>query len=150
MQVDLSSIETEILQAIGIVLAALISWAVQQIVAHLKLANATKIAAMLDDAAGKGIQFGVMKSQDEIKSLGWDHVTVQSAVAAKAGQYLVDKFPTVLKQAGIDPTTAAGATKISDLITRSLPSGMAEAAASPTTPPSGPTSTVLQNQPLTR
>jgi hypothetical protein len=150
MQVDISSIETDILQAIGIVLAALISWAAQQIVAHLKLANAAKITAMLDDAADKGIQFGVMKSQAEIKSLGWDHVTVQSAVEAKAGQYLVDKFPAVLRQSGIDPTTAVGAAKISDLVIRSLPSGMAEAAASPTTPPSGPTSTVLQNQPPTR
>jgi len=146
MNIDLSSIETEVLQALGIVLFSLLSLAAQKFVAWLKLKNGAQVQAAIDGAADKAINFGVMKAQEKIRAEGWDSVSVQNQVAATAVSYVADKFPEALKSAGIDPTTPDGAQKIEDIVTRSLPASMAAAAASPTTPQApGTTTTVLQS-----
>lgn len=134
MPIDLSAIETELLQALGIVLTTVIIWGIRTIIAHLKIKNASQIQDALDDAAMKGISFAVMQTQQEIKAKGWDHPTVQNALIAQGATYVATKFPDMLANAGVDPTTVEGRKAISDLVTRALPAGTAAAAASPTTP----------------
>jgi len=133
--ISLSGIEQDILYLVGTVLLALASWAAQRLVKFLNLKNGDAIAANLTDAARKGIKFGTMQSLDVIKAKGWDHVDTHNAIGNAAVQFITDKFPGYLKDAGIDPATPEGAKKLADLVTRSLPDGIAEAAASPATPP---------------
>ena len=133
--IDLSTIEQQLLQALGIAILALITWAIKLLVTKLKLQNAADVTNALDDAAGKAIQFGVVKAQDVITAKGWDHVDTHSAITNTAAQYMVDKFPGALKAAGIDPSTDDGKQKIADLVTRALPQGVLDASHSPATPP---------------
>lgn len=135
MNIDLSGIETELLQALGIVLATAATYAVQQFVAKLKISKNSEIVAALDDAANKAINAAVVEASDTIKAKGWDSIEVKNEVMARAGDQLVAHAQTALQNAGYDPTTARGKQDIQDIVARALPKAVAQAAASPVTPP---------------
>lgn len=152
--IDLSPILTPILQAVGIaagaIITAFVSWALAKWGGKLDAQTKAQIGENLDSVAMKAISAGVMASQQEIKDRGWDHTVTQSKIVAEGADYAIRKFSATLNQAGIDPTTPAGAQAVHDLINRALPAGTAAAAASPTTPPvpAAPTPPAVILQPI--
>ena len=135
MVIDISAIEQDILQAVGIALATVAIWAINQVGAKFKVDKNSAIISALDDAAKKGIDAGVSDASQLIREKGWDHADVKNAVAATAVQQILDHSQTALAQAGYDPSTPAGQAAVVDIVNRALTPVMAEAAASPSTPP---------------
>lgn len=141
--IDLSAIETELLQGLGIVLLALalacsklaLSWLNAKLgAARIELSASTK--AELEDAAGKALAFGFTQAEGIIRAKGWDHIDTKNAVLAAATSYAIGQFPDVLKRAGIDVSNpVAAATQLAGILTRKLPEAATHVAASPATPP---------------
>lgn len=135
MTVDLSGIEQQLLQILGIALASIAIWAVQRFAAKLGVDKNAQIVATLDDAVTKGINGGVMQATEAIKAKGWDDVTVHNQIAGSAVAELASHAQVALTNAGYDPSTAQGQADIKELVMRALPDALTSAAASPATPP---------------
>jgi hypothetical protein len=141
--IDLSTVETELLQGLGVVLLALalaanklaLSWLNAKLgSARIELSASTK--AELEDAAGKALTFGITQADALIRAKGWDHAEVRNAVLATATSYVIGQFPDALARAGIDPSNpVAAAAQLVGILTRKLPEAATTAAASPVTPP---------------
>lgn len=144
--IDLSTVETELLQGLGIVLLGIgiaggklaLSWLNTKLgAAKIQLSASTK--AELEDAAGKALTFGITQADALIRAKGWDHVDVRNAVLATATSYAIGQFPDALARAGIDPSNpVAAAAQLAGILTRKLPEAATTAAASPATPPVAP------------
>lgn len=132
--IDLTPVLTPLIQIAGIALATLAGWVLTRLAQKFGIQGNTASMQNIDDAAMKSIQAAVMASQQTIALKGWDHVQTQNQLVAIAATYM-PKFKTTLAQAGIDPGTEQGKASIRDIITRALPAGVTQAAASPTTPP---------------
>lgn len=135
MSVDLSGLEQQLLQILGIALASIAIWAVQRFATKLGVDKNAQVVATLDDAVSKAINGGVMQATDAIKAKGWDEVTVHNQIAAAAVQQLSDHAQVALKNAGYDPSTPQGQADIKEVVMSALPDALTSAAASPATPP---------------
>jgi hypothetical protein len=135
MTIDLSGLETELLQALSIVLVSLATYGIKIIIAKLKISNNAAIIATLDDAASKAVNAAVVEADATIKAHGWDSVETKNAVLASAANQLLAHGQTALQAAGYDPSTAQGKQDIQDIVARALPKAAMQAAASPVTPP---------------
>jgi len=139
MNIDLSTIETQTLQALGIVLMAGLGWVMQRVLARLEISLSDAQKAEMEDVAGKALTYGITQAQGRIKAEGWDSVSVKNAVVATAASYAVAQFPGAMANAGFDISTpsAASATagKLTGILTRKFPEMVTAAAASPATPP---------------
>lgn len=134
MTIDLSPILTPLIEAAGLVVTVIVGWAVKRLATKLGVEANSAALANVDAAAMKAIAAGVMATQDQIKAKGYDHADVQNAIAASAVTALVSESKQALTDFGIDPSTDAGKASIAALVERTLPDGVAAAAASPTTP----------------
>lgn len=134
--IDISTIETQILQAVGIVVASAIGWGVKRWLDKMGIEETQAQTATFDDMGRKVLDYAISKAQDKIAANGWDHVQTKGEIIAVAAQQAIAKFPDAMKAVGIDPA-APGATEalVDGLLTRQFPDRMAVAAASPATPP---------------
>jgi hypothetical protein len=139
MSFDLTGVETELLQALGVVLLALMIAAGRLILKRLNIQLTAAQKAEMEDVAEKSITAGIAKSQDVIKAKGWDHAEVKSAVVGDAITYAINKFPDAMKRAGINTKTPVqAAEQLADVMERKFPEVATAAAASPVTPPAPP------------
>ena len=139
MNIDLSTIESQLLQALGIVLMAGLGWVMQRVLARLKISLSDAQKAEMEDVAGKALTYGITQAQAKIKAQGWDSVNVKDTVIATAAATAVAQFPGAMANAGFDISTPAAASATADkltvILTRKFPEMAAKAAASPATPP---------------
>ena len=133
--INLSGIETEVIQALGIAILAIATYGAQYVVTKLKLSNNAAIIATLDDAASKAVNAAVVEADATIKAKGWDSVDTKNAVLASAANQLITHGQTALKSAGYDPSTPEGKAAVQDIVARALPAAAATASQSPITPP---------------
>lgn len=144
MTVDLSPLIQAAISLGVVALSTVGTWAIARLAQKLGVEKNSAAMANMTSAAMHGISFAAMTLQTLITAKGWAHPDVQNQLVAAGAQYVADKFPDVLKQAGIDPTTPAGQQAIADLVMRTLPAGTAAAAASPTTPAAPPAPAAVQ------
>lgn len=139
MNIDLSTIETQLLQALGIALMAGLGWVMQRVLARLKISLSDAQKAEMEDVAGKALTYGITQAQAKIKAQGWDSVNVKDAVVATAASYAVAQFPGAMANAGFDISTDEAAIetagKLTGILTRKFPEMVTVAATSPATPP---------------
>jgi flavin-binding protein dodecin len=135
MNIDLSGIETDVLQALGIVLATAATYAIQQFVAKMKISKNSEIVATLDEAAAKAINGAIVKADQTIRDRGWDSIQVKDQVIASAANQLIAHGQVALANAGYDPNTQQGKKDIQDVVERAFPAAALEASNSPVTPP---------------
>lgn len=140
MNVDISGIETDVLQALAGVLLGFGIWLIKVLAAHFSQVISSAQVQAWDDALNKLLALGFSKSNELIKDKGWDHVDVKNAVIGVAASEAASKFPAALKGVGINPTnlTAVAETKIQDALTRAYPNAASSAAYSVVTPPAPP------------
>jgi len=141
MQID-PALTTPVIEAVGTICATALStvavWAISRLAQKLGVEKNAALTAALDDAATKGIHFAVMNAQESIAAKGWDHPDVQNQLVAQGANYVLAKFPDMLSKISVDPSTPEGQQAIRDVVTRALPTAVASAAASPTTPDATP------------
>jgi hypothetical protein len=139
MNIDLSTIESQLLQALGIVLMAGLGWVMQRVLARLKISLSDAQKAEMEDVAGKALTYGITQAQTKIKAQGWDSINVKDTVVATAAGYMVAQFPGAMANAGFDISTPQAAHettgKLMGILTRKFPEMATVAAASPATPP---------------
>jgi len=131
-----TDITNALLQVAAALILAVGTWAVGQIVQWLGLKNQAQVTATLDDALNKSVIYGLQQAQDQIRAKGWDHADVRNQTLATSGQYLIDRFPDVLRAAGFDMgNPQALSERVTGALDRAFPHAAATAAASPSTPP---------------
>jgi hypothetical protein len=137
MNIDLTAIEAQMLQALAIILLG-IGLALARLIAKLlNLQFTAEQSGQLEDVAGKSLAFGIVQAKDMIAAKGWDHADVKNAVVATAAQYAIAQFPKVLAKSGFD-LSAPDLTEerlANTILTRKFPDAMTAAAPSPATPP---------------
>jgi hypothetical protein len=135
MSFDLTSVETQLLQALGVILLAIAIAAGRVILKKLNIQLTDAQKAELEDVAAKSVTAGIVKSQDLIREKGWDHADVKNVVVAHAIDYAIQKFPDAMARSGIDADKPVqSAEKLADLMERKFPEAATAAAASPVTP----------------
>lgn len=133
MSVDVSTIETEVLQALaGLVLIGL-GLAVNKLLAWLKLKVSDARKSSLQDIADKCLDYAISVLTAFIAEKGWDHIEVRDKVLATAAVYAQDQFAQSLKQLGVNPQTTAK--DMAGILERRFPVAATIAVASPVTPP---------------
>src|SRR5882672_7902152 len=119
---DLSAIETQILQAIGGVVLIGVLWAIRYGAGILQIKLSDTQKAELEDVAGKSLAFGLSKIDAVIRAKGWDHIDVKNQAVQLAVGYAVTKFPDAMQRAGIDATsTKTAAIPLTPLLERKFP-----------------------------
>lgn len=120
--IDVSSLETQVLQAVGIVLMALFTWAGRMVVEKLHIEVATAQRAELEDVTTKALSWAVHGAMDTVKAKGWDHLDTKNQVISDATRYAINRFPDTLKRAGIDLTdTTLSAESLAGILQRKYP-----------------------------
>lgn len=119
--------------ALGIIGSAVLLKLTQRL--HLQVSAEQQEA--FDAALKKSLIYGATKATDAIAARGWDHPVVHSEVVSTAMQQIVTAFPGALADVGLstnlkDPKNTQTLTAA---LERALPGAMAEASASPITPP---------------
>ena len=132
---DISGIENQILQALGVVLSVAVMVLIQRTYAWFGLKVTAEQTASLNAAVGNSLTFGVTQAENVIKEKGWDHVDTKNAVITTAVQAMENKFPEALSGVGLDMTKPQDVENLTDMMQRMIPKVFLEASNSPSTPP---------------
>jgi hypothetical protein len=125
MQIDLTPILNPLIVFAGLVLTGFASWAMTYIAAYAHRSMQSQTAQMVLGGADRAISYGTSLALNAAAQDGT--INVADTARSHAEAYMIAKFPDLLKDFGIDVTTAKGQQAISDLILAKLP---------PYTPPS--------------
>jgi hypothetical protein len=133
---DLSSLTNELLQALGIVVLAMLLMGGKMLIAWMGLKLTADQASTLDTVASNALDWAIARASAEIAAKGWDHPAVKSGILAAALTYAQDNAAAGLRKAGIDTSTRlASAEALEPVLSRSFHDAMTRAAASPASPP---------------
>lgn len=133
---DLSGIELQVLQGVGVVVGAAAIYAAQRVASYFGLKLKADQITMLNSAVDKAMTLGVTQADNVIREKGWDHVDSKNAVVNFALGTVEDKFADALKANGIDLTQAGDREQLMAMMQRMWPDVAARLSASPVTPPS--------------
>jgi hypothetical protein len=123
---DISSIETAVLQAAGIAVLGVASWAGTLISQKFRFDISTATKAEMEDVATKSLTWALTAATDTIKLKGWDHIDIKNQVISDATRYAVARFPDALKRSGVDlDNFSAASQRLSGVLERTFPAVVA-------------------------
>jgi hypothetical protein len=125
----------EVIQFVGLVISALLSWLLVQVMRWMQLKLRADHLAMLQASIDKAMTLAVMRAEQKIHETGWASIETRSEVIAQTIPILEEKFKETLAANGINLNDEESRRKLLDQIQRQMPDVFTRAAASPVTPP---------------
>lgn len=97
--VDFAPVIEPVLQAVGVLLAAILMWAAKRGADYFKVQLTADHRVVLQDAIDRGVSFGIGKARKQIE--GGVRIDVKSEAAAVAANYVLARTPDALEHFGV-------------------------------------------------